>query len=824
MSSSPDPFFSLKRAAQPGAEPPPPANDAAPSAAFVSPVPEGAPARLDAHRKAGKPSTWWAYRDAAGAVLHWVARFDLPDGGKDVRPLTLWRSPAGVLGWEWRGCPDPRPLYGLDRLAQAGPTAPVLLVEGEKAADLAGKLFPDMAVLTWQGGTNATGKADWRPLAGRRVVIWPDNDDAGQKAAGKALAMLRGVGAVGRVVEAPWGDLPKAWDLADSFPSGFSLEAAQAAVSAALAAIPQPGAVGHPAGPSGVRWPPRFRMEADGLFRELERGEGLERLSDPFEVLGEVYAPTGNGWGLRLRLGGRRAAGREVNVWCKHFVGQGVEVKSELAALGLYLKPSGRSDPFMAALSGVQVDKRFRSFSRTGWAEPGVTYVLPGQVIGRPVADEVIFDGSGINLRFAQRGDLDGWRAGIAAQAAENPFLGFVLALAFVGPLARLMDWQGGGFHLRGGSGAGKTTLAEAAGSVWGGGGEAGFAHLWRTTDNALEGLAEGHNDALLILDELGMVAPEAAGNAVYMLASGGGKARAQAGGGNRPRVEWRVPFLSTGEIGLGAHIATGRLAGDIKAGQELRFLDLEADAGKGWGVWSTLRGVSSAEMSDGIRAAAREHYGWAGPAFVRALVDSDSLAEVKGFVRAAHQAFKDRAKREGDSHQIGRAADRFAQVAAAGELAARLGVLPWRAGDAASAVRWVFDRWADGFGRAHTVEQRRVFEAARRALEVSGAKFAIFSEETELETAQKDRERLGWRHTHDGEEVFVFHASGWNEVFKSVGGGPRAAGFLKAAGFLIVETGAVAVRENLLNRHFKKKGRCYWLRAAFLESDLGLG
>ncbi|MCA6311152.1 DUF927 domain-containing protein [Phenylobacterium sp.] len=816
-----DPFSSLKRAAQPGAEPPPPANDAAPSAAFVSPVPEGAPARLDAHSKAGTATTWWGYRDASGALLHWVVRFDPPRGRKFFKPLTLWQTPAGSLEWDWKGPPDPRPLYGQDRLAQVGP---VLLVEGERAADRAGELFPDMAVLTWQGGTNATGKADWRPLAGRRVVIWPDNDDAGQKAASAALAMLRGVGAVGRVVEAPWGDLPKAWDLADPFPSGFSLEAAQAAVSEALAAIPQPGAVAGPADPSGVRWPPRFRMEADGLFREVERGEGLERLSDPFEVLGEVYAPTGNGWGLRLRLGGRRAAGREVNVWRKHFVGQGVEVKGELAALGLYLKPSGRSDPFMAALSQVEVDKRFRSLSRTGWAEPGVTYVLPGQVIGRPVADEVIFDGPGINLRFAQRGDLESWRAGIAAQAAGNPLLGFVLALAFVGPLARLMDWQGGGFHLRGSSSCGKTTLAEAAGSVWGGGGELGFAHAWRTTDNALEGLAEGHNDALLVLDELGQVAPEAAGSAAYVLASGQAKARAQAGGGNRTRAEWRVPFLSTGEIGLGAHIATGRLGGDAKAGQELRFLDLEADAGKGWGVWSTLRGVSSAEMSDGLRAVAREHYGWAGPAFVRALVDSDSLAEVKGFVRAAHRAFKDRAHRAGDSSQVGRAADRFAQVAAAGELAARLGVLPWRAGDASSAVRWVFDRWADGFGRAHTVEQRRVFEAARRALEVSAAKFAVFSEETETETAQKDRERLGWRHSHEGQEVFVFHASGWNEVFKPVGGGARAAGFLKAAGFLIVETGPAAVKENRLSRKFRTKGRGYWLRAAFLESDLGLG
>jgi hypothetical protein len=69
-----------------------------------------------------------------------------------------------------------------------------------------------------------------------------------------------------------------------------------------------------------------------------------------------------------------------------------------------------------------------------------------------------------------------------------------------------------------------------------------------------------------------------------------------------------------------------------------------------------------------------------------------------------------------------------------------------------------------------------------------------------------------------------VFHASGWNEVFKSVGGGARAAGFLKAAGFLIVETGPAAVKENRLSRKFRTKGRGYWLRAAFLESDLGLG
>jgi hypothetical protein len=60
--------------------------------------------------------------------------------------------------------------------------------------------------------------------------------------------------------------------------------------------------------------------------------------------------------------------------------------------------------------------------------------------------------------------------------------------------------------------------------------------------------------------------------------------------------------------------------------------------------------------------------------------------------------------------------------------------------------------------------------------------------------------------------------------MFKAVGGGERAAKVLKAAGFLVVETGETAGREGRLTRKFRSHGRCYWLRAAFLESDLGGG
>jgi len=55
----------------------------------------------------------------------------------------------------------------------------VLVCEGEKAADAAQFIFPDHVAVTSPGGAKAAGKTDWAPLSGRRVVIWPDNDEPG---------------------------------------------------------------------------------------------------------------------------------------------------------------------------------------------------------------------------------------------------------------------------------------------------------------------------------------------------------------------------------------------------------------------------------------------------------------------------------------------------------------------------------------------------------------------------------------------------------------------------------------------------------------------
>ncbi|NGZ07760.1 MAG: hypothetical protein G8237_15580, partial [Magnetococcales bacterium] len=147
------------------------------------PPPEQAPPPPTANPSMGPYSRRWEYRDNGGILVEYRCRFDLP-GRKMVIPLSWCRNEeTGEESWGWKQAPAPRPLYRLHGIISR-PNATVLVVEGEKAADAAEKLFPDYAVTTSSGGGNAADSSDWSPMAGRCVVIWPDNDQPGSRLAG----------------------------------------------------------------------------------------------------------------------------------------------------------------------------------------------------------------------------------------------------------------------------------------------------------------------------------------------------------------------------------------------------------------------------------------------------------------------------------------------------------------------------------------------------------------------------------------------------------------------------------------------------------------
>ena len=130
--------------------------------------------------------------NASGETLHYVYLFEArsPSGRKIILPLT-YRELNDAIFWDWKGYPtgSTLPLFGLDRLA-ANPDADVLIVEGEKCAEVAAKLFANdhsIVVVSTMGGREAGPQGRSRTSAWPAIIIWPDNDAAGVKFA-KRLA------------------------------------------------------------------------------------------------------------------------------------------------------------------------------------------------------------------------------------------------------------------------------------------------------------------------------------------------------------------------------------------------------------------------------------------------------------------------------------------------------------------------------------------------------------------------------------------------------------------------------------------------------------
>jgi putative DNA primase/helicase len=204
----------------------------------VVPVPADAPAPPTDHFKLGKPTSTWTYLDAANKMLGYVLRFDGSTGEKQFRPLTLWRNATGNLEWRWESWPVPRPLYGLQQLA-ALPCARVVVTEGEKAADAVTQLLPDVVAVTGPNGSKSASKADWSPLRGRDVIIWPDADSPGLEYANAVAKHLVAVGAKSVSIVSPPKGVTVAWDAANAIAEGWDAARASKLIAAARSISPR---------------------------------------------------------------------------------------------------------------------------------------------------------------------------------------------------------------------------------------------------------------------------------------------------------------------------------------------------------------------------------------------------------------------------------------------------------------------------------------------------------------------------------------------------------------------------------------------------------
>jgi uncharacterized protein (DUF927 family) len=676
------------------------------------------PPEIAAARLFGRPpESIWRYATAEGETAFDICRYNTKGGLKDFLPR-CWFSGHG---WQSKHWPAPRPLYNLDRVA-ARPHAPIIVCEGEKAADAAACIFPKFIATTSSGGSSAFSKTDWMPVAGRRVLIWPDADEPGAEYGREVATILVELDCDVSVIDAdtlaaidPQSGVRKAakgWDAANAMDEWKDLSA----LSKAILSLTKP----FDPGPAYISFGP-YTMDAKGLTVEIPRRKDkvrwteTVRIAGAFEVRGQCRDPRGDSWGKVICW--LDADGFEHSRYVPDAAlhGDPALLCAGLADGGLSIDRAYQRQ-FARYLSEARVRRRARLVALIGWHEIGerLVFTLPSETIGPRNGESVIFE-SAANHLYDKRGTVGDWREGVGKLARGQVLAVFAISVALCGPLLFLTGIEGGGFHLFGHSSKGKTTLLRMAASIWGRGGTPGYVGSWRATANGLEGAAADATDTLLTLDELGQVQAGELAIALYSLSSGTGKTRAMRDGSLRAPRSWRISILSSGELPVGGKLIEEK-GRKPRAGQLVRLLDIPA--ARPFGVFDDVGPNGAAAFAEACALAATTAYGTAGPEFVRRLIAEHVTGED---VRSMVDEFVAGQVSSGADGQVVRAAHRFGIVATAGELATRFQIAPWRAGEARTAAAWALEEWIDGRDGTEPAEVRQAIAQVRLFIEQHG-------------------------------------------------------------------------------------------------------
>jgi len=152
----------------------------------------------------------WSYQDLTSSVIGIVGRYENGFDKKDIVPFFRFNGSDFSAGINL----NPRPLFGLERLAEHPCNKAIFIVEGEKCAAAMQSL--GCTAITSLGGCKAANKADWTALNGYEFVcLIPDNDEPGEdyaKTVYHALQSLKQPPTI-KILRLP--DLPAGGDCVD---------------------------------------------------------------------------------------------------------------------------------------------------------------------------------------------------------------------------------------------------------------------------------------------------------------------------------------------------------------------------------------------------------------------------------------------------------------------------------------------------------------------------------------------------------------------------------------------------------------------------------
>ena len=162
------------------------------------------------------------YKSLEGEPLYWRIRLKChSNGDKFIRPFMHNGS-----DFEQKEPPAPntgKPLYGLERLP-THPKAVVIITEGENKADALNQAFHQWGALGFvaltSGSASSAAAADWQPLAGRSVYVFPDNDTAGATYGVNVVQALQGIAHSAAVLDIEPLSLPPKGDAVEWLEGG----------------------------------------------------------------------------------------------------------------------------------------------------------------------------------------------------------------------------------------------------------------------------------------------------------------------------------------------------------------------------------------------------------------------------------------------------------------------------------------------------------------------------------------------------------------------------------------------------------------------------
>ena len=452
-------------------------------------------------------------------------------------------------------------------------------------------------------------------------------------------------------------------------------------------------------------------------------------------------------WGRVIEFNDADGIRHEWAIPMEMMAGDGMDVRRELARLGLIMggSPSAKNR-LIEYITESKPTRKARCVQQTGWFND--VFVMPDRAIGKDTEIVLYQSESKTDCQYAQAGTLDQWRDNVGQLCIGNSRLIFAVSASFAGMILHHAGQESGGIHFVGGSSTGKSTAQLVAASVYG---SPSFKQSWKATDNALEGACALHNDAALILDEMAEVDPQKVGGIVYMIGNGTGKGRAGRTGDARSRKTWRLMIISSGEIGLAQHMRDGGKT--TKAGQEVRMIDIAADAGTGHGLFENLHGhEGGAKLSDAIKEATKTHYGTPAIAFLERL--TGDLKTFPAMLKDAMNIFVANNLPSDAAGQAARVCNKFAVIAIAGEYATDAGITGWQEGDAVAAASTCFKVWLDSRGGGGNQERTAILSSVRAFFESHGeSRFTDIPDSSNRVTIN----RAGFRcATQEGQEYFV--------------------------------------------------------------------